>query len=644
MIAWPPDPIANAELEELGERMLCDFTSERRREFIDRWDSCDVQAAPGSGKTTLVVAKLFHLSRRWPFDRQGVCVLSHTNVAREEIEEKLASIPEAARLLAYPSFIGTLTSFFHTFLALPLLRGLGWPMSRVDDELFEARCCARFNTKPTLRRTPKANRRRVTGWAKKLTLAPDFELSLGAPTPPVKVCEQQGLFRRSTTTRRELEELKAEICAAGIYRYDDMIVLATRALELAPHLVTRLAARFPFVLLDEAQDTAPRHLELVERIFGDGRSCLQRIGDCNQAILGVGDEGEGWSPAEGYLDLGESLRFGPEIATFASALTCAREQEIRGEGGQDCQTHVMLIGDGGESHVGSRFAELVASELTDAEDPNVWAVGFTHSLSDSVRALRVGTYFESYLPPQRSPDGEPTLLGALQKELAKGGSGDGRELGPIVDVYARQIRLLLATFHPQEDLVSIRRVWRWLDEARQGSAQEVRAVLRRIVHSQGAVSATEWGSLTQELRAALAPRLPADFVSAPLSSMLAHTEVAADEEVASKARGWADYQVGAGSVRVNIGTVASVKGRTHDATLIVQTTDGSVRDVKSALQVVLGNRERLDKPKVRRAVMNVFVASTRPRRLLCLALQADKAVLKLRPKLEEIGLTVIEVP
>lgn len=42
--------------------------------------------------------------------------------------------------------------------------------------------------------------------------------------------------------------------------------------------------------------------------------------------------------------------------------------------------------------------------------------------------------------------------------------------------------------------------------------------------------------------------------------------------------------------------------------------------------------------------MNVFVASTRPRRLLCLALQANKAVSKLRPKLEELGLTVIEVP
>lgn len=646
MTAWAPDPISNEDLAALGERMGCDFSSDARRRFLDRWESCDVQAAPGSGKTTLVVAKLVHLARNWRFTRQGVCVLSHTNVAREEIEGRVARIPEAGRVLAYPSFIGTLTSFFHTFLALPLLRGLGWPMSRVDDDLFAARCCAQLHTKPTIRSTPREGKARLTGWARNLTLAPDFELREGSPPASVRVGEQEGLYARTSRTRQELEELKAEICAEGIYRYDDMTVFAARALALAPNLAVRLAERFPLVVLDEAQDTAPQHLELITQIFGGERSCLQRIGDCNQAIFVGSDVGDAWTPADGCLDLGQSLRFGAQIATFASRLTCARKQDIVGEAAEDRPTFVMLISEGAEARVGRRFAELVASELEGAEDLDAWAVGCTHNLSVSDKALRLGTYFESYQPPQRSPNGEPTLLGALQKELSAVGHDHGHDLGSVVDAYAGQLRRLFATRYGRRELVSIRRIWQWLDEARLGSAHEARVVLRRIVKERGRVPASEWTSIAQQLRAALNPRLPADAASPALDTMLAHIdqENAGERGATTADTRSVDYEVEARRVRLRLGTIASVKGRTHDATLVVQTTNRSrVYDVRSALEVALGDRKRLEKPLVRHAVMNVFVASTRPRRLLCLALQSDKTLSKLRPKLEKLGVVVIEV-
>jgi DNA helicase-2/ATP-dependent DNA helicase PcrA len=49
----------------------------------------DVEACPGSGKTTLLVAKLAILARHWNTAERGICVLSHTNAARREIEKKL---------------------------------------------------------------------------------------------------------------------------------------------------------------------------------------------------------------------------------------------------------------------------------------------------------------------------------------------------------------------------------------------------------------------------------------------------------------------------------------------------------------------------------------------------------------------------
>ena len=59
-----------------------------RVEVIKNMNSVDVQAFPGSGKTTILVAKLAILAKKWPYNNAGICVLSHTNVAREEIENR----------------------------------------------------------------------------------------------------------------------------------------------------------------------------------------------------------------------------------------------------------------------------------------------------------------------------------------------------------------------------------------------------------------------------------------------------------------------------------------------------------------------------------------------------------------------------
>jgi len=71
----------------------------------------DVEACPGSGKTTLLVAKLAILARHWKAAERGICVLSHTNAARREIERKLGATSEGQRLLSYPHYVGTIHGF-----------------------------------------------------------------------------------------------------------------------------------------------------------------------------------------------------------------------------------------------------------------------------------------------------------------------------------------------------------------------------------------------------------------------------------------------------------------------------------------------------------------------------------------------------
>ena len=90
-----------------------------RHAFIKCIDkSIDVEACPGSGKTTCLLAKLYLLSEKMPFENgRGICVLTHTNVAINEIKNKLGAKPD--RLFQYPNFFGTIQSFVDKYLAIP---------------------------------------------------------------------------------------------------------------------------------------------------------------------------------------------------------------------------------------------------------------------------------------------------------------------------------------------------------------------------------------------------------------------------------------------------------------------------------------------------------------------------------------------
>lgn len=106
-----------------------------RKAIIRNADSLDFQAVPGSGKTTLLVSKLLLISNKWNFNDCGICVLSHTNVAKEEIKRKILKNNFDKKLLKYPHFIGTIQEFVDKYLAYPIIRNLGYKARIVDTEL-----------------------------------------------------------------------------------------------------------------------------------------------------------------------------------------------------------------------------------------------------------------------------------------------------------------------------------------------------------------------------------------------------------------------------------------------------------------------------------------------------------------------------
>lgn len=96
-------------------------------------DSKDVVACPGSGKTTTLLAKLAILATRMPLEEgKGICVLTHTNVAIDEIKSKLQS--QADVLFSYPNYFGTIQGFVDKYLAIPYFNSINEiPISAIDD-------------------------------------------------------------------------------------------------------------------------------------------------------------------------------------------------------------------------------------------------------------------------------------------------------------------------------------------------------------------------------------------------------------------------------------------------------------------------------------------------------------------------------
>lgn len=586
----------------------CEFSEEPILRFLRRGGDVEVQAAPGSGKTTLLAAKLLLLARSWPDARRGICVLSHTNAARSEVEQRLGMHPMGAALLGYPHFIGTITTLLHHFLALPLLRGAEWELEHVDSDLSRGLAFKAAHGQRSLRSLLLGrNRRRAEGWLSQLILHHDGELG---SWPPQDVPIVMNGPKKNAKSYPELRRVKAQVLAQGVYSFADMVSLAKRCVGQCPPLAAAIAKRFPLVFIDETQDTASAHLDLLEEIFR-GRSTVQRLGDVNQMIYDDDHQGTAsgvrWSPGAEAINLGHSRRLGPLAARFASALTVHSEQSIE-PGHNDESKPILIVFD--ESTIGRvipRFAELVAERC-----PGALGKGFT--------AMAIASRHR----PGEGNQWPGSLVHYCAAYCARGtrrNSADAARKLFLALVAARSGEPLRSSFRAfcravasnpcdnNKPLVSPE-AWR---PAELEEAGDLRRLFLEQAMSGEFTSSDGWDAFRAELSAVIGTR--------PGAAPLAFPGFSGSPTAETSDNVWI-CPVAGGNVRVGMGSIHSVKGQTHDATLVLDTPVNRVHDVDLALRCAFGGEKKpnADQPHRFRALTNVFVGATRPRRLLCLAM------------------------
>lgn len=290
-----------------------------RLRAIMNLETGDYEACPGSGKTTLLVAKLAILAARWSPRQQGICVLSHTNAARNEIGGRLSASTAAGTLMRYPHFVGTIHSFVNEFLATPWLRSQGYPIRGVDTQIALAKRMSALAFKWRL-----AMEKRGLG---------PFALSYNAPD---FTSDSRGDLGVHTDTYQAMMAVCRQSSEDGYFCFDEMFVWANQLLDRNPGIAADLRRRFPLVFIDEAQDNSEIQSAILYRIFcaGDGPSRRQRFGDSNQAIYANANQDGARTdpfPAAPIHSIPRSYRFPQAIADAVKGFGVT-PQELIGAG------------------------------------------------------------------------------------------------------------------------------------------------------------------------------------------------------------------------------------------------------------------------------------------------------------------------
>jgi len=627
-------PVTPELLAEIGAELGgCDFTDPTQRAFLEEKGPCDVQAAPGNGKTTLLAAKLALLSRSWTGRRSGVCVISHTNAARIEVEDQITGHPTAARLMTYPHFTGTVTAFINQFVALPYLRGLGWHVRQIDDDVFAAETLRRYPFHWALKNHAARASTTVEKWVSELTLGPGFA-EVGMPGN-LSVRHRKGQHGPETHCGKALAKLKAEMVNAGLYRHADMTALAMRALDTTPGLAERLRARFPLVILDEAQDTHGDQLRLLERVFKHAESSFQRLGDSNQTLYE--DDGVNpayWVPGAGSIPLDDSRRFGPEIAGFASRLTARAAQVITGAADRRA-TRVLIVFDeatiGGV--LGAFAAEAEAHWGADSAVRDIWAVASRHNIAGKKGAWQPKTLVD-YHPAYRSEGGARKSANLFCRQMQKAALHHAAARPP------REVAEMLATgiagfarAHKwkaaSERAVTAHSLWATLAARDRGLPRRVRRIAHdHVLVGDAAWDETAWDAFVDELLPLFAP-IPEGAGGAIVGYA---TFVPGEKADPADPERRSIKQVELGGVTLRLGSIHSVKGKSVDGILVVESEvwKGAAAaehciDLTTVLPHAFGVTDQVFTGAALTAATNVFVGVTRPRELLGLAMRRSSA-------------------
>jgi len=647
MTAFTIPPIADHEIAWASELMglgangfaMIDGDDSRLR-AMQNLETCDFEACPGSGKTTLLVAKLAILASRWPYRQRGICVLSHTNAARDEIDQRLSATGPSAALVRYPHFIGTIHGFVNEYLALPWLRSKGKPVRLIDTS------------------TALKHRYQMLEWKWRSAMEKrGLDMYALQYDQPDYSGANKGALSRDTALCRAMEAATRSVSEDGYLCFDEMFVWANELLDRYPEVAADLRIRFPLVFIDEAQDNSELQSAILHRIFrqgGEPSSVRQRFGDSNQAIYAHpgadGAQTDSFPSGEPH-NLPRSYRFSQGIADAAKGLGIV-PQALNGTGPTRARVKrdalppvLFLFDDNSVRNVLPRYGEyLLAAFSAEELAAGVFtAIAGVHEIDEGKTTpipRAMGHYAPYYNPvivrKEVIPATFDQYLSKASRELNERGNAQ-----VLVNALASALTRLGEFASAMAVTTQARKsAHRRLLETLDGSTGEeaYRDLLDRTLAAEGKFSDEEWAQALPLVLKIVFQLTGSQALNQEATKFLARADIqpidgAHEGGTATILDNFYSHPPKDPKVHIRLGSIHSVKGETHTATLVLDSFFHK-HHLSELKPWILGERtggmkkKSRGKPELEGSRMLGrlklhYVAMTRPSHLLCLAMRRD---------------------
>ncbi len=241
--------------------MFDHLTNTQKTIVFDKKGKFVVRACPGSGKTYCVSARLARLIKHWNSDYVGIAALSFTNVAWQEINKKYQEDFQSRIGIQSPHFLGTIDSFINKYIFLP-----------------HGHLVLKCKNRPVLVGEPHGS------WAGK-----DFSSSLfdniSYKIDGTMYAIQPTRMRKNWLQNNFITGAKSKYNKAGYATQPDANYFAMKILEKYPSIAKALVLRFPYLIVDEAQDTSEIQMRIIDLLCENGLKEIMLVGDPDQAIF-----------------------------------------------------------------------------------------------------------------------------------------------------------------------------------------------------------------------------------------------------------------------------------------------------------------------------------------------------------------------
>jgi len=231
-----------------------------------------LNACPGSGKTTTVAHKMYSLIQNWENNfsmNTGIACLSFTNVAKNEIAEKFRDINGFS--LPYPHLISTIDSFVNTYITLPFahkVKDIGKRYRIIDDmNYLNGVFLSNWNLKnqygSLLHRFDPSKI--------------DYTIANGITWDGHDKSDDADFVKYG-------KAVKTIQFSYGLLKTSDSAFFAFHIVKKYPRLAKYLAAKFPYLIIDEAQDTSEIQHSILEMLYNEGLKNIDLVGDPYQCL------------------------------------------------------------------------------------------------------------------------------------------------------------------------------------------------------------------------------------------------------------------------------------------------------------------------------------------------------------------------